>query len=316
MTLTKIEARWHALTPAPDKAIFQLLDAEHPFKFYIGKEQNGDILFLLVDSQRPLPMKSMRSVKISSHQRSDGQWSLLLTLSRRELAGLFALLCEDLIAASRALPRTISAMTFMSTRLGNWRRLIEQGQQSLLSPSEVRGLFGEMTVLEKLFLRDFPVKTAIEAWVGPMGADQDFQTDRLAYEVKTIQVDAPAVAISSERQLFSTRDEFKLVLLTLSESDEGGGESLNTLVARIRNQLLDTPDALETFDERVAVTGYLVRAEYDFPLFRIAAVQSFVISDDFPKILPSMLDVGVHEVRYQIALSALTHCKVESSFSV
>ncbi|MBK6648234.1 MAG: PD-(D/E)XK motif protein [Betaproteobacteria bacterium] len=41
---------------------------------------------------------------------------------------------------------------------------------------------------------------AVRAWVGPKGADQDFQTHNAAWEVKTIHPGATSVTISSESQ--------------------------------------------------------------------------------------------------------------------
>lgn len=165
---TRIEARWHALTPALDKPIFQLLDAEHPLKLYIGREMTGQFLFLVVDPEQPPEINSMRSVQVSALRRQDGHWSMILKLNQPELAGVFGLLCEDLVSSSRHLTRGTTGMKMLCRRLVNWRRLLEEGGDGLLSPSEIRGLFGELWILDRVFLDNFEASEAVVAWVGPL----------------------------------------------------------------------------------------------------------------------------------------------------
>jgi hypothetical protein len=311
---TKIELRWKALDPVPDKPIFQLLDAEHPLKFYIGREMRGEYLLLLVDSEKPPPLKDMRSVQIRSFERPDGQWALLLVLTQPELAGIFSLLCEDLVACSRhLLPGSLGA-GFVGRRLINWRRLLEEGRASLLSLSEVRGLFGELWLLDRYFLGKLGTLDAVRAWVGPFGADQDFQTADDACEVKTIQPDAPAVSISSEMQLHSTTRALTLVVLSLSEGPDGKGISLNDLVAELRGKLANDADARDALDDRLAAAGYLVRNDYNAPTFRIVSAKLFLVNKDFPCILPASVPSGVLAVRYQIMLAACMPHEIECPF--
>ena len=163
--MRKIEARWEALEPAPDKPVFQLVDAEHPLNLYIGREITGEYLFLLVDPERPPKMQGFRSVRISSSQRSDGQWSLILCLVKKELSSVFALLCEDLVESSRQLARGSSGVKLVARRLANWRRLMEEGGDGLLSVGQVRGLIGELLVMGCYFLDRLGPIDAVELYM-------------------------------------------------------------------------------------------------------------------------------------------------------
>jgi hypothetical protein len=203
---------------------------------------------------------------------------------------------------------------FVGRRLISWRRLLEEGKGSLLTPSEVRGLFGELWLLDRYFLGKLGTLDAVSAWAGPFGADQDFQTADEVCEVKTIQLDASAVSISSEMQLYSATRALTLIVLSLSESRDGEAISLNDLVAELRKKLINEPDARDALDDRLAAAGYLVRDEYNAPAFRVSDSKAFLVNKDFPRIIPASIPSGVLAVHYQIMLAACEPYEIECPF--
>ncbi len=314
--MMKIESRWKALEPAPEKPVFQLLDSEHPLKIYIGRAVTGGYLFLLLDPDQPPKLKSLKSVHIDSMQRSDGQWSLLLSLGNIELANVFALLCEDLVESSRHVVRGGSGIKLISRRLASWRRLLEEGGDGLLSNSEVRGLMGELFVLDSYLIDRLGPIEAVHSWCGPLGSDQDFQLSEEAWEVKTIHADSVDVQIASEKQLYSPSRNINLVVISLDEINDSSWYSLNGLVSRIKLRLHDQPVAQDAFDERLVTLGYLARAEYDSPNFKAGKVRTFQVHDDFPRLQAKDLIFGVTNVRYKLLLAACTPFEIETPFKV
>jgi hypothetical protein len=315
LMMRRIETRWQALEPAPDKPIFQLLDAEHPLKLYIGREITGEYLFLLVDPDQPPKLKGLRSVRISSIKRSDGQWSLLLSLTHTELAGVFALLCEDLVESSRHLARGDSGVKLVSRRLANWRRLLEEGGSGLLSSAEVRGLVGELLVLDCYFLDRLGPGDAVNAWGGPLGSDQDFQMVDEAWEVKTIYPDSPAIQIASETQLDSPSRKINLTVIPLDEVGGDSGYSLNGLVTRLKARMEDQPMAQDAFDDRLVALGYMTRSEYDSPRFKAGKARTFQVHGEFPRIVAKDLIKGVTEVKYKVQLDACAPFEIETPYT-
>lgn len=313
--MKKIEARWQALEPAPDKPIFQLLDAEHPLKLYIGREMTGEYLFLLVDPEQPPKLKGLRSVRINTFERGDGQWSLLLSLKQAELSGVFALLCEDLVESSRHLARGSSGVNLLSRRLTNWRLLMEEGGSGLLTTSEVRGLIGELLVLDSYFMDVIGPVAAVKLWRGPFGAAQDFQRADEAWEVKTIHPDSTFIQIASESQLDTKPRPIKLIVLSLAEVSDGSGYSLNELVARLKAHMGDLSEAREAFDEGLVALGYMNRSEYDSPRFKSGKARTFQVHGDFPRIVAKDLNKGVTEVRYKLQLDACAPFEIETPFT-
>jgi hypothetical protein len=312
MMKTRIEERWNALVPAPEKPTFQLLDAEHPMLLYIGKTMSGELLLLIVDGERPPTIKSMRSLDISTSQRPDGRWNLLLTLRQPELSGVFALLCEDLASSSRHLPRGITGMQFLGRRLSAWRRLMEEGRSELLSPSEAKGLMGELVVLERFLLSEMDRLPALKAWVGPLGADQDFQFPDLAWEVKAVAADAKSIQIASERQLHAMERALRLVVVTLTEAAGVDALSLNTQVERLRSLMQNNVDALDLFEDRLKDARYVTRQSYDEPLYKIGRMSVYRVDGDFPRLRPTDLPNGICELSYRVRMEACLPFKIDT----
>ncbi|WP_122502911.1 PD-(D/E)XK motif protein [Pseudomonas viridiflava] len=69
--------------------------------------------------------------------RSDGRWSLFLTLEDVSLIDIFALLCSDLIELSRDISEVSVALVFVLNRLTSWRLLFERGGLGLLTEAEI-----------------------------------------------------------------------------------------------------------------------------------------------------------------------------------
>jgi hypothetical protein len=314
--MRKIEARWQALDPAPDKPVFQLLDAEHPLKLYIGREMTGEYLFLLVDPEQPPKLKGLRSVHIRTFKRDDGQWHLLLSLTQPELAGVFALLCEDLVESSRQLARGSSGVNLLSRRLANWRLLLEEGGSGLLTTEVVRGLIGELLVLDRYFMDLLGPVAAVNIWRGPFGAAQDFQWADEAWEIKTVHPGSTFVQIASDSQLDTKQRPINLVVLPLAEVSDGSGYSLNELVVRLKARMGDLSEALIAFDDRLVAVGYMNRSEYDSPRFKAGKARTFRVIGEFPRIEAKDLIKGVTEVRYKVLLDACAPFETETLFTV
>ncbi len=123
--MQSIELRWKELQPSLLKPVFQLVDATHPLRFYLGRSTVGECLFLLIDETKPISIKSLKTIEIDIEERPDGAWSLLMTLKDIDFLGLFSQLCEDLLYSSKSLPKSSSASTFVSRRLLSWKRMME-----------------------------------------------------------------------------------------------------------------------------------------------------------------------------------------------
>ena len=298
-----LEVRWNSLDPDPLDSVFSLIDTSHPVRIYIGKSITSERLLLIVTKHEPPNQKDMRLIGLKKIKKENGEWSLILTLKDISLSDIFSQLCLDIIESSRCSTNSDVGITLILKRLTGWRKLLEEGFSGILDNDSVRGLFGELHFLYNSMIPQLGKMIAVKAWVGPLKADQDFQTLETAWEIKTIRSNAVKVNISSERQLASHPNIF-LIVITLNESmKEGGGLlTLNQLVTKIRQLLSDDIIALSDFEDKIFEAKYIHHKEYDTPFFIVEKELRLKVTDGFPCIKPLDLKPGVSEVTYQLQL--------------
>lgn len=311
---TWIKERWERIDPQPDAPVFQLVDASHPLRFYIGRDITGEYMLLLIEPERPPLFRNMRAVEVASFPRSDGEWGLLLKLTEPALLSVFSLLCEDLIASSAAVTTRRKGSHLVASRLSAWRRMLEEGRVAQLGIREIRGLYGELYLLAQHLLPTIGLTEAVTSWVGPYGADQDFQFSKWAVEVKTIQPDAQVINIASESQLHSTVRSIHVAVLMLVEVTPGSRTSLNALIADLRKKVSDDEAASAAFEERLALTNYVTLDAYDLPEFSVVSESMYSVNEAFPKIIPSLVPNGILNVQYQIELELIREYEVSFAF--
>jgi hypothetical protein len=86
---------------------------------------------------------------------------------------VFAGLCHDIISTTRTNVADDLASTVILSRVGRRRKLLE-GELRGMSKAELRGLIGELVILERDVLSACRATDAVMAWNGPFGAPQDF----------------------------------------------------------------------------------------------------------------------------------------------
>ncbi len=313
-SMTKCLSIWNTFSPEPPQSVFKRYDTTHPLDFYLGLDGEGRHLLLFVSSEEPPHQLDMRAIRIRKSSRDDGRWALLWTLEDSGLLEMFSLLSQDLIEHSRVIKGDVSPLTFVLCRLSSWRHLLERASDDLLSLNGIRGLCGELIFLEKLIDR-FGGEEAVGAWVGPSGADQDFQLDASAWEVKTIRPDADKVIIASEAQLDDSNRKMDFIIVELADVSSSSEDrlTLNSLVARVRNKLSSHYQALLRFDNQVLVAGYIAREGYDSFSFKLRSLDRYSVGEGFPRIVRSIVPHGVENVCYEIELGALGNYLVEQT---
>ncbi|UVM40087.1 PD-(D/E)XK motif protein [Pseudomonas sp. B21-017] len=312
MSMTKCLSIWQSLKPESPQSVFKRYDATHPLDFYLGLDGDGRHLLLFVCSEEPPHQLDMRAIKLKKSRRDDGRWALLWTLEDLALLEMFSLLSEDLIEHSRNTEGKISPLNFVLRRLSSWRHLLERASDNILPMSSVRGLCGELVFLEELIDR-LGSSEGVMSWVGPSGADQDFQFGTAAWEVKTIRPDADTLIIASERQLDSVDKKIQLIVVEIADvsSNSDGMFTLNSQISKLRKKLSSCYDALLEFDNKLLVAGYVVREEYGVAFFKLRSLASFAIVENFPYIGKKNIPAGVVNICYEIELKELEYFLIE-----
>lgn len=300
---TNISFLWDTLSSENSVSGFRRFDVTHVLDFYVGIDSEGRRALLLICPSEPSIQSDMRAVRVRSLERDDGRWSLFLVLEDVRLIELFSLFCEDLIESSRPLLDISNSFTFVLGRLASWRQLFERGDLGLLSENKIRGLCGELVYLRTL-VDSFGELDAVAAWVGPHLADQDFQIERHAWEIKTVRPGIKVVKVASEGQLDTKVRSIDLVVVELANCSiaSHGAFTLNSLVNDIQKLLNFNYGARLKFENSLFQAGYIVRPEYDALNLVVRDISVYSVREGFPCITADGLPVGVNRVTYELNL--------------
>ena len=232
------------------------------------------------------------------------QTKVVLELCNTTFRELFEVVAEDVARSVLASADEVTAISAMRNRLNHWERFMRTSGLDGLSREDQIGLFGELLLLKTMIDLSVPAATAVSAWKGPDGANQDYQLGDRALEVKaTVGNAASLVFVSNELQLDET-DCGRLFLahFWLRQLD-GSGQTLPQLVSEI-GAMLDTSVAQE-FADRLIKVGYheVHRPLYETKGYTERGRLYFAIEGDFPRIRRADLRPGVRAVEYRIELA-------------
>lgn len=279
-----IEQLWNELRASAGGPRQRRVDAAHPLDLYADYEAPDRPGLVAVCGTRPAYTSLMRALHVEEGVRADGRWSLRIVLLEPRLLPVFAALCRDIIAFTRAGVDETRLATAVIGRIDRWRNLLERDAAGL-GESTLRGLIGELFVLDAELLPTLPLRAAVAAWTGPYGSPQDFLLPSgTRIEVKTIGRDAGTVRVNGLGQLDANLDP--LVLMVVRAETTGasapGAVTVPLLVSRLRMKLAQDPDALVAFDAALASVGWHEHPSHDSVALRPVACEAHDVDPHFP----------------------------------
>lgn len=289
------------------------VSASHPLPLFWGKDAHGSFLFVLELPEETIPDKKhlpglngLRTLLA----RGAGYVRLALILNDSEEWEIFLALCQDLIRASERAETLATAVQIILRRLQRWHEFLKRPRKEAMTDAEIKGLIGELLVLQNPLAEKFGWDEAVSFWKGPEDAPQDFAVYQTAIEVKCQSGSAtPTVQIASVEQLNAQLPKFYLVVHTLASATakDEGAFTLNALIGKIRDAQADkASDATrDLFETLLFQTGYIPYEAYEEKFFILLSTRIFAIRDGFPRILPDAIPLGVGRVSYQIKLENL-----------
>jgi len=307
---TRIEEVWGAVrSQTTEHNVFRRVDEQHPLDLYAGTDDDGDRVLLLVTKIVPDLAPSSGAVEVSVSQREDSEWAVIVRLSRPELAEIFGRLCQDLVDTTRTATKDEGAVVLLR-RLQRWRRLLEPRQERSLSERELRGLLGELWVLDTLVLPRLGPSQGVQAWLGPLDAPQDFLVDGTLIEVKTAQPGAQTIPVSSVAQLDASTPLF-VGVVTLSPATESttGAFTPALLLQRVRAAIETSDTATNEFALRLAETGHDENAAYTKQWYAVLHTTYYRVDQSFPRLTNKDIPAGVMNVAYEVSLDSIRHCE-------
>lgn len=240
----------------------------------------------------------------------NGDGMTWLALSRRESGStdLFAEMVGDVAGAmDAAVPEgEEQVLKAMLRRVRMWQAFMGKGARPLGPEAEV-GLAGEISLLSALLDAGIDAEIALESWVGPDDAPQDFVLGDGAVEVKaTVSTAGFPAKIGSLEQL----DDSILSPIFLAGIRFAVGESGTTLperVAEMEDRLVSDPAVVSVFRERTFAAGYAdSHADKYTRRFLDKDTNVYAVADGFPRLVRGNVPEGVSKALYEIDLSRAT----------
>ena len=232
--------------------------------------------------------------------------ALQLSLLQLSYSDIFDALVEDVATSANSKDNLQSAVAGVIDRVSRWKQLLDDLPVDGLGGSAQLGLYGELWFMKVYGIPAWGTEKSVNAWLGPLAANQDFQRGNRAVEVKaSAAADPHLISIANPRQLDGTPFERLLLSFILLERLQGTGETLPDLVAGLR-AISREVGVGALFEERLLAAGYhdSHRDAYDSTGYSLRKHTAFSVEGDFPRILESDLKTGVENVRYGVSLSA------------
>lgn len=310
MTADYLEKKWSNVTYY--EGGFIRLDTVHSLEWYVGYHSIEQKMLMIVSSCETIAPSSSKSVIASSRRReTDGKWTLTFELMRNEQEGVFINLCCDILNYSQSATDEQEALSRILMRYKQWSRLLEYQRPALLDEESKKGLLGELVFLQSKLVEKINVLSAVQAWIGPDGADQDFAFADGWYEVKTVGVAADSVSISSLQQLDSSGiGNLIIIRADKSAPERQGAFSLVQKVAEIRETIKQDSDASALFEVKLARYGYIDLPEYEAQKYYCSGKKNYIVNETFPKLSSKNVPSQVIASQYMLSIAGIADWEI------
>ena len=206
-----------------------------------------------------LPQSTGFSVTVERLPQDNESSILLLEADSERYYEVFARLAEDVQNNIAGAKNEEMLVTMFVARLQRWQGISEMPQRySPLTLWTDWPVGGTMVFLLSSLVPKIGIDAAVRAWRGPDGANQDFEFDGQAVEVKTSSANPEGkVHISNILQLTDRGLDALYLRHILVSTHQQAGLSLPELILRVRNELSVLPTAGQLFETKLFDAGYL-----------------------------------------------------------
>ena len=310
MTTNEISNLWNSINNNTGVVTGRRIDASHPLDFFASyDEENRMQLLLLTNNVPPLP-NSSKQIVVRANPRNDNKYAVCFSLTDTALKDLFVSLTWDMMNCTCDTTDYYSGVKKAVSRFKKWQEMFAVSKEKM-SASKVKGLLGELLILKKICISKYGIEKAVEGWVGPLSADQDFQYDDNWYESKAVSASKDKVSVSSFEQLDNTEPgTFVICRIENVSSLEPNSFTLKSLVNNIYEIIGDNANVRSLFHMRLLLYGYN-EAEDDYDdSYKLIAMELYSVDEAFPKIIKSKLDAAVCGGSYEISIPAIQNWRI------
>ena len=280
------------------------IDPKHPLDLFLAHTPEGEALVLKGLRSPIVNDNKLSGIYLLTKPVGDTSHSLYFRLVDHENKSMFRAVVEDLVKATKNVEHKNSSAGALriSNRVERWRQIFDRVRETLLSRSEIIGLFGELYYLREVMIPEFGKAAAVNAWRGPFADEQDFAIGSSIVEVKTaLSTRDGSIKISSLNQLDISSGPIFIAFTRLSTSlPESGGVSLSEIVESVRNIVSINPSVSSLLEVCLYAAGYIDDVKYSEEFFSVVSLVHFDVQDPFPRLTSKSVPEGILSLKYTI----------------
>ncbi len=164
---------WRDIVPPQADVAARRIDHTHELDVFYARDALGRCLFVYEHDtpgdDAAAPMPELEGIQTAFHLSPQGRRRLVITLKEEAYLELFAVLCQDIVQATRGHEDAEDALAVILRRLAKWQQFLKVARTGLLSEEVVKGLIGELLVLRDYLIPNVGA-SAVRFWTGPEGA--------------------------------------------------------------------------------------------------------------------------------------------------
>ena len=288
-----------------------LLERKHPLEWHVSYITETQKAIIFISNSQPKEIESSKSIAIKMAKRFDGRYATSFVLTEKSQEQVFISMCANLIDYSSDALAEKDALRKVVSRFKQWQRLMAYKRLALMSAEAQKGLVGELKYLEKVIASGKNPQRAIDGWVGPDGADQDFVYDGVWHEIKAVGIAATEVKISSVEQLGTGATPGELIIERIDKCapEMQDAFTLNQMVKKIYNSLQTDGEATDTYIAKLNSLGYISLPEYDVTKYKHSGEEAYNVDGNFPRIIREGLRPEIVNVNYVLSIPSISTWK-------
>jgi putative PD-(D/E)XK family protein DUF4420 len=277
---------------------------------FIGTDENGFRCLILF-----IPIVLVEHLNISEKEKLQiiylkSKNVIIIRLNDPEFKDLF----NDLIISLYQIIKDLEEPKEYSKQLVNgfykWSEFFRDKNKNNLSPSEIKGLFGELFFLNEILKESNSesINRITESWKGPFDTTHDFIFETKNIEIKTKLLSKESVKISSEYQLELEFDKGLELLVISVIVDLNKGQSINDLLRQIQTQVRNNFGDLSILYSALKQKGLTIENTKQYNNYRYLVDHSChydCTKIGFPKLSFTTIPRAISKLNYSLRVRPL-----------
>lgn len=319
MIASDLNKKWLLISNEPISNGYKSLrlPAECISEVFLGVGPKGQrCLMLFLPKSHRVDFKAIEKEKISIGLDRRTNF-LVLSLRDSGYFDLFNDLVTSLYNGIKDIAEVdVYATVFIQT-FNKWSAFFEDEDSGRLAESTVKGLFGELQVLNDLLKESNSSKVngVLDSWKGPYDTGHDFVLDNKNIEVKTKSHTKPDVSISSETQLQGVYGKGHELLVLSVEQDLVNGCSIKDIFFQVKELAVGMGGDTAILVQAIRQKGLTQKNIHEYDNFRFRLHREEVyncLKEGFPRLIRTEIDEPITNVKYDLNLQGLDDFRLSS----